>query len=462
MLNMRQLQECIDEIRDGSEEAVKKLVNEYYSYYYEAAESARLSKDDAKHFANRATRSLFANIRSISDAESWQELADRELNTLVEFTPVIPEPIAPKKPDRRYEEESQPSAASKEEKPKAGKERYSRLFDDEEPAEIRRPAKKPKKPDPVYEEEETEEIRPIRKQKRPAPVYDEDDAEEVERSAKKKNRVISSILANGSEEEDETEEIRKPVRKQEKRKPRPVEEDDETEEIERPAKKKNKLLSAIFVTDDDDEEEDETEEIRKPVRKQEKKNPKPVYEEDETEEIKRPAKRQRKPAYDDGEDEDDDYDESGFRFPVWLLSLIAVLLLIGFAVLAVKIFLPDTWNSITGKDKPAATASPTPTPEVKPTETPEYTVAPEAVEPSPEPTPEVPVNSIIGTASVKVNNLNIRSKPSTSGDRAGTAVNGKSYDVYEVASAEGYTWYRISDNQWIADKSGQWVTYKAN
>lgn len=67
-------------------------------------------------------------------------------------------------------------------------------------------------------------------------------------------------------------------------------------------------------------------------------------------------------------------------------------------------------------------------------------------------------NKDLGTITIKVDGLNMRSLPSTSGKRIGTAENGKTYQVYEKNSAEGYTWYRIGDNQWVAD-DGSWVTY---
>ena len=450
MLDNRQLQECIDDIRDGSEEAVKKLVNEYYTFYLDAASAARLSREDAKHFANHATRSLFANIRSISDAESWQALADRELKGLANYTAAEPEP-------QKTIIFETPRAA---EKPRNAKDLHAHLFEEEE--EVHRPEPKVKRrPEPIVDDiEETEEIEPPKKKKSTiSSLFAEDGEGETEdivqpiRRQPKKQRTYEEPevtpaekpksakerLAHLFDDEDEEEEVRTPAKKP-KRRPEPEYEDDETEEI-RPPKKKNKLMSAIFVTDD------------------------------ETEEIKRPAKNREKAQRDYEEDEDDydDDEDSGFHLPVWLLALLAVILLIGFAVLAVKVFLPDTWDSITGgfgggKEKPAETAAPTPT--IEPTATPEITISPEEsaapAEETAEPEPETPANSVIGTASVKVDKLNIRTKPSTSGDRAGTAVNGKSYDVYEVSSGEGYTWYRIADNQWIADKGGQWITYKEN
>ena len=441
MLNDRQLQECIDDIRDGSEEAVKKLVNEYYTFYLDAAYAARLSQEDAKHFANHATRSLFSNIRSISDAKSWQALADQELEELPRFITEAaePQPVQPAASRKTGVFDEAKEELPREEKPKSTKEQLAHLCDDEEEA--------------------TEESQPApRRQTHKAPVYDStEEIEEIPQPSRKQmSRKERLAHLFDDEEEEEEEEIRKPARRQKKR-PAPVYDDeDATEEIERPKKKKKKggLMSAIFVTDDDEDEEEETEEIVRPAKRQETKKPVREYEEDD---------------YDDDEDDD----ESGFHLPVWLLALLAVVLLIGFTVLAVKIFLPDTWENITGKlggkDSPAATA--TPTPEATPSETPAYTAAPEeSVEPgtaeTPEasaaPEPETPANGVVGTGSVKVNGLNIRSKPSTSGERVGSAVNGKSYDVYEVASGEGYTWYRIADNQWIADKGGEWVNYTAN
>ena len=33
------------------------------------------------------------------------------------------------------------------------------------------------------------------------------------------------------------------------------------------------------------------------------------------------------------------------------------------------------------------------------------------------------------------------------------------YDVYEIAEADGYTWYKVAEDQWVADYLGQYVTY---
>ncbi|MBR2811514.1 MAG: WG repeat-containing protein [Solobacterium sp.] len=61
-----------------------------------------------------------------------------------------------------------------------------------------------------------------------------------------------------------------------------------------------------------------------------------------------------------------------------------------------------------------------------------------------------------GTATVLVENLNIRSGPG--GDIVDGAEIGRTYEVYEQKEQGGYTWYRIDENAWLAD-NGSWVQY---
>ncbi len=74
-----------------------------------------------------------------------------------------------------------------------------------------------------------------------------------------------------------------------------------------------------------------------------------------------------------------------------------------------------------------------------------------------EPTPEK--LGYIGSIYVKVENLNTRDKPSTSGNKLEKLKENFIYTVYEITEAEGYTWYRIGDSRWTADKNGEWVSY---
>ena len=72
---------------------------------------------------------------------------------------------------------------------------------------------------------------------------------------------------------------------------------------------------------------------------------------------------------------------------------------------------------------------------------------------------EALANSTKGTVTVNVDRLNIRTHPSTEADAIGKAEMNKTYDVIAIEEAEGYTWYKIGDDQWIAD-DGSWLTYK--
>ena len=54
--------------------------------------------------------------------------------------------------------------------------------------------------------------------------------------------------------------------------------------------------------------------------------------------------------------------------------------------------------------------------------------------------------------------INVRTSPSTDGDIVGTVYTSEIYEVLEIKKDDSYTWYRIGDNQWIADGGG-WLTY---
>lgn len=65
--------------------------------------------------------------------------------------------------------------------------------------------------------------------------------------------------------------------------------------------------------------------------------------------------------------------------------------------------------------------------------------------------------TVIGTVNVNISTLNIRKTPSLSSDKVGVA-SSKTYDVFEKSDADGYTWYKIGENEWIAGND-EWVTY---
>ena len=66
---------------------------------------------------------------------------------------------------------------------------------------------------------------------------------------------------------------------------------------------------------------------------------------------------------------------------------------------------------------------------------------------------------MIGTVTINIDSLNIRTDAGTSQPANGTATKNETYEVFEKKDADGYTWYRIGEKQWIAGNS-EWVTYK--
>ena len=57
---------------------------------------------------------------------------------------------------------------------------------------------------------------------------------------------------------------------------------------------------------------------------------------------------------------------------------------------------------------------------------------------------------------VKVMDLNVRVNPTTSAEAIGVANIGF-YDFYETMDADGYTWYKIAEGQWVASND-EWTT----
>lgn len=66
--------------------------------------------------------------------------------------------------------------------------------------------------------------------------------------------------------------------------------------------------------------------------------------------------------------------------------------------------------------------------------------------------PTVARNTKVNQIYVSVTNLRVRSTPSTSGSSIGYASKGY-YNYYDTKTANGYTWYRIGTNKWIAHSS---------
>ncbi|MGN1389181.1 MAG: SH3 domain-containing protein [Bulleidia sp.] len=249
-------------------------------------------------------------------------------------------------------------------------------------------------------------------------------------------------------------------------------EDDEEEEEDtvprrRPKKqeeepKKKRSLKSIFMEedeDDDEDEEDDEEEEEAPRRKPSAPEP---------QEVKKP-RTLRSTYEEDDEDEDDEEEDSGESGGIpggVLVALIVILAVIALG-LGTYFIAPGIYNSTFGKlpflpsaettaAAPEATAAPTPT--AAPTATPEPSASASAEAAA---SAEASTSSVIGTVTVNVSGLNIRSSASTAGEKVGTAESGKSYDVLSTSNDGTYTWYQIGENQYIAD-NGSWCTYKAN
>lgn len=62
-----------------------------------------------------------------------------------------------------------------------------------------------------------------------------------------------------------------------------------------------------------------------------------------------------------------------------------------------------------------------------------------------------------GNITVNVSDLVIRRDASVNSDTLGTAASDSEYPYYETKEADGYTWYRIGTDAWIAD-NGSWIT----
>ncbi len=68
----------------------------------------------------------------------------------------------------------------------------------------------------------------------------------------------------------------------------------------------------------------------------------------------------------------------------------------------------------------------------------------------------------IGTVAIQDSIIiNIHTEANTTSGVLGIVQEGESYDVYEIKKDRTYTWYKIGEEQWIADDdSGDWLIYK--
>lgn len=80
----------------------------------------------------------------------------------------------------------------------------------------------------------------------------------------------------------------------------------------------------------------------------------------------------------------------------------------------------------------------------------------------PEPTVPVEFDSARNQIKVLAMNLRVRTEPSLNGQILGSVNEGDIFNTYEFTGDSLYTWYRIADDQWVADKKGLWCEFMPN
>ena len=147
------------------------------------------------------------------------------------------------------------------------------------------------------------------------------------------------------------------------------------------------------------------------------------------------------------EEEDED---RGYLVRRIVVLVILALILVGLGLFAVLSNRQDEEHL--AEQRRQQIAEETPTPDPTPTPTPSATPTPTPVAETPEPAPQY------GTAVINAELIK-RDQPSVNGTAVGSAYAGESYQVINIQEGEGYTWYQLSDNTWVASE-GTWVTYQ--
>ena len=147
------------------------------------------------------------------------------------------------------------------------------------------------------------------------------------------------------------------------------------------------------------------------------------------------------------EEEDED---KGYLVKRVLLLIVLAIVLVGLGLFAVFSNKKDEEHLAEQRQQQIAEQTPEPTATPTPSATPVPSSTPEAA------TPE-PVQQY-GTAVINAELIK-RDQPSVNGAAVGSAYAGESYQVINMQEAEGYTWYQLSDNTWVASE-GTWVTYQ--
>lgn len=149
------------------------------------------------------------------------------------------------------------------------------------------------------------------------------------------------------------------------------------------------------------------------------------------------------------EEEDED---RGYLVRRIVVLVILALILVGLGLFAVLSNRQDEEHLAEQRQQQIAEETPTPEPTPTPTPSATPTPTPTSVAETPEPAPQY------GTAVINAELIK-RDQPSVNGTAVGSAYAGESYQVINIQESEGYTWYQLSDNTWVASE-GTWVTYQ--
>ena len=154
----------------------------------------------------------------------------------------------------------------------------------------------------------------------------------------------------------------------------------------------------------------------------------------------------------DKDDTDDEYDPFGSKKKRIIFGIVAFVLVAAIIAAALLLLNPKNKND---NQSPSESKQPMVTEEAEaPETTPEETAVPEETA-----EPETVSDGSIGKALILVTDLSIRTGPGVAYEQVGTAEADKEYTVLETADADGYTWYRVDENQWIPDLQGQYISY---
>lgn len=95
--------------------------------------------------------------------------------------------------------------------------------------------------------------------------------------------------------------------------------------------------------------------------------------------------------------------------------------------------------------------------ETKPSASPSASASAEP-EPTSSSVTAAPDGSAIGSAVIMEDLINVRTMPDTDAPILGVVEKETSHDVFEIRENDGYVWYRIGSEEWIADGGG-WLSF---